>query len=31
MNPGEGWLDVHPQVQLGGRNPGFGLAVTIDF
>jgi hypothetical protein len=30
-NPGEGWVDVRPQVQFGGRNPGFGLAVTIDF
>jgi hypothetical protein len=31
LNPGEGWVDVHPQVQLGGRSPGFGLAVTFEF
>jgi hypothetical protein len=31
LNPGEGWVDVHPQVQIGGRNPTLGLAVTIEF
>lgn len=31
MNPGEEWVKLNPRVQIGGRDPGFSLSVTLEF
>lgn len=31
LSPGEEWVKVNPRVQLGGRDPGFSLSVTLEF
>ncbi len=30
-NPGEEWVTVNPRVQVGGRDPGFSILVTLEF
>jgi hypothetical protein len=31
VNPGEEWVKVDPRAQLGGRDPGFSISVTLEF
>lgn len=31
LNPGEEWVKVNPRVQLGGKDPGVSLLVTLEF
>jgi hypothetical protein len=31
LSPGEEWVKVNSRFQLGGRDPGFSLSVTLEF